>query len=148
MTRNNGHATLDGLLDALADHSSHRTAPDRFAASLKTAMAAAVAAAVDEHLGISAAADGGAIAELNYKVDGIRETVERLRKELIESRPASEPEPLAVDRQTAAKWLSLSPSMLDALRREGKLSAIVVGAKPLYAVADLRAFVEKNREGR
>jgi hypothetical protein len=113
----NGHASLDGLLDALAQRVGDRTAPR----------------------------DGDTVADLSHKLDRLTSMVERL-VEAIEAKAAACVEPLLLDRRAAASALSISPSMLDMLRRDGKLAAVVVGTKPMFSAADLRAFVEKHRE--
>jgi hypothetical protein len=117
--KNNGHPTVDALLDRLAERAGIRSA-------LQT---------------------DAAIAELHTKLDRLASAVERLT-ELVESRLVNDHvAPLLLSRQAAAKALSISASMLDVLRRDGKLQAVVVGQfKPSYAVSDLLAFIERNRE--
>ena len=50
--------------------------------------------------------------------------------------------PLAVDTDTAARLVGLSPSTVRALMRRGDLVARYSGTKPIFIVDELRAFLE------
>ena len=49
---------------------------------------------------------------------------------------------LAYSRDEAAEMLSISPSTLDKLVREGELNPRLIGTKRLFLEADLVAFAE------
>ena len=68
--------------------------------------------------------------------------------------PINTPEPMAVDKMTAAALLSISPRTIDRLRESGRLRAVTVRAvqtrdcrpcggpgKILFAVDELRRFL-------
>ena len=50
--------------------------------------------------------------------------------------------PLAVDTDTAARLVGLSPSTIRALMRRGDLVARYSGTKPIFIVDELRTFLE------
>lgn len=50
-------------------------------------------------------------------------------------------EPLAVDTETAAKLLGLSASTVRAHMRKGDLIARYSGTKPVFPLAELKAFI-------
>jgi len=50
--------------------------------------------------------------------------------------------PLAVDTETAARLVGLSPSTIRALMRRGDLVPRYSGSKPIFIVDELRAFLE------
>jgi hypothetical protein len=50
--------------------------------------------------------------------------------------------PLAVDTETAAKMLGLSPSTVRAHVRNGHLIPRYSGTKPVFTIDELRAFLE------
>jgi predicted transcriptional regulator len=51
-------------------------------------------------------------------------------------------EPLAVDTETAAKMLGLSPSTVRAYMRTGVLIPRYSGTKPIFTIEELRSFVD------
>lgn len=51
-------------------------------------------------------------------------------------------EPLAVDTETAAKMLGLSPSTVRAYMRTGALIPRYSGTKPVFTIEELRSFVD------
>ena len=51
-------------------------------------------------------------------------------------------EPLAVDTETAAKMLGLSPSTVRAHVRKGDLLPRYLGTKPVFTIEELRDFVQ------
>jgi len=55
--------------------------------------------------------------------------------------------PLLVDRRGAARLLGVSGGTIDNLRLRGELQSLKLGARRLYAVADLHALVEKRKAG-
>lgn len=55
--------------------------------------------------------------------------------------------PLLVDKLEAARLLSVSPSTLETLWRSGELLSVKIGARRLYDVADLRAFIAQKKGG-
>ena len=57
------------------------------------------------------------------------------------------PAPLLVDRREAARLLGVSPGTVDNLRLRGELPSMKIGARRLFDVADLRAFVEARKTG-
>jgi hypothetical protein len=116
--KTNGHASLDGLLDALAQRVG----------------------------GAATSRDDDAVAGLSHRLDHLTSVVERLVQAVEAKTPGVEP--LLLDRREAARTLSVSPSMLDSLRRDGKLAATVVGTKPMFSTTDLRQFVDAHREKR
>ena len=50
-------------------------------------------------------------------------------------------EPLAVDTETAAKMLGISPSTVRAYMRKGDLIPRYSGTKPVFTIEELRSFV-------
>jgi hypothetical protein len=50
--------------------------------------------------------------------------------------------PIAVDTETAARLLGVSPSTIRAHMRRGDLIPRYSGAKPIFSIEDLRAFVD------
>lgn len=52
---------------------------------------------------------------------------------------------LAVDRREAARMLGVSPGTIDNLRIRGELASVKIGERRLYAVDDLRTFIESRR---
>ncbi len=55
--------------------------------------------------------------------------------------------PIAVDTETAAKLLGISPSTVRAHTRRGDLLPRYVGTKPIFPVEELRTFVEMLPSG-
>ncbi|TWT43951.1 Helix-turn-helix domain protein [Phycisphaerae bacterium RAS1] len=55
------------------------------------------------------------------------------------------PAPLLVDRREAARLLGVSPGSIENLRLRGALPSVKIGARRLYDVADLRAFIEAQK---
>ena len=55
--------------------------------------------------------------------------------------------PLLVDRREAARLLGVSPGTIDNMRNREELPSIKIGARRLFAVADLEALVAARREG-
>lgn len=51
-------------------------------------------------------------------------------------------EPLAVDTETAARMLGLSPSTVRAYMRKGDLIPRYSGTKPVFTIEELRSFVD------
>lgn len=62
-------------------------------------------------------------------------------------RNTPETPPLLVDKLEAARLLSISPSTLETLWRSGELPSLKIGARRLYDVADLRAFIARKKGG-
>ncbi|TFC08473.1 helix-turn-helix domain-containing protein [Cryobacterium sp. MDB2-33-2] len=52
-------------------------------------------------------------------------------------------EPIAVDTDTAARLLGLSPSTVRAYMRRGDLLPRYSGRKPIFTLDELRTFVER-----
>jgi hypothetical protein len=50
-------------------------------------------------------------------------------------------EPLAVDTETAARMLGLSPSTIRAYMRKGDLIPRYSGTKPVFTIEELRGFL-------
>jgi hypothetical protein len=55
------------------------------------------------------------------------------------------PNPLLVDRIGAARLLGISPGSVDNARNRGELPSLKIGARRLFAVADLLALIEARR---
>jgi excisionase family DNA binding protein len=53
---------------------------------------------------------------------------------------------LLVTREEAARLLSVSPSTIDQLRRDGELEVVYIGSAPRFPVEGLRRFCESRRE--
>lgn len=53
--------------------------------------------------------------------------------------------PLLVDRPEAARILAVSAGTIDNLRIRGELPSVKLGARRLYALDDLRRFVEARK---
>lgn len=53
--------------------------------------------------------------------------------------------PMLVDRRHAGRALGVSPTTIDNLRLSGKLKSLKIGARRLFDVADLRAFIETQK---
>lgn len=53
-------------------------------------------------------------------------------------------EKLLIPRVEAARALSISVDVLDALRAGGKIKAVTIGARVYYSPEELRAFVTKD----
>lgn len=49
---------------------------------------------------------------------------------------------MLVDRQEAARLLSVSPGTIDNLRTRGELPSIKIGARRLYDLSDLRQYIK------
>lgn len=56
--------------------------------------------------------------------------------------------PLLVSERDAGRWLGVCPNTVGNLRRRGLLPSVKIGARRMYAVDDLREFVERRREVR
>ena len=52
-----------------------------------------------------------------------------------------------LDKLDIAQWLNVSVGMVDVLRRAGKLQAIKVGRKVRFERAEVKRYVEGEREG-
>lgn len=50
--------------------------------------------------------------------------------------------PMLVDRREAGRVMGVSPTTIDNLRLSGKLKSLKIGARRLFDVADIRAFIE------
>ena len=48
----------------------------------------------------------------------------------------------SLDRAGAAAYLSISPRMLDALVKEGRIKPVYLGRKPLFRTAELERFLD------
>lgn len=53
--------------------------------------------------------------------------------------------PLLVDRREAGRRLGVSPGTVDNLRLRGELPSLKLGARRLFAVADLIALIEARK---
>ncbi len=58
------------------------------------------------------------------------------------------PAPLLVDRHEAGRLLGVSPGTIDNLRTRGELPSVKVLSRRLYDVADLRRYIEAQKEGK
>ncbi len=54
---------------------------------------------------------------------------------------------LLVNRTVAADLLGVSPGTIDNLRTRGELPSVKIGARRLYAVEDIRRYVEMRKGG-
>lgn len=54
-------------------------------------------------------------------------------------------EPLLVDRTEASRLLGVSPGTLDNLRRDGAMPSIRIKARRLFAVEDIRRFIDSRK---
>jgi excisionase family DNA binding protein len=54
--------------------------------------------------------------------------------------------PLLVDRREAARLLGVSPALVEKLRASGELRSLKIGARRLFAVADLTMFICECRD--
>lgn len=53
--------------------------------------------------------------------------------------------PLAVDRREAGRLLGVSAGTIDNLRARGELASVKIGARRLYAVDDLKRYIESRK---
>jgi DNA-binding transcriptional MerR regulator len=58
---------------------------------------------------------------------------------------ANTPAPLLVDRREAGRLLGVSPGTIDHLRTRGELPSVTIAARRLYALADLRRYIESRK---
>lgn len=59
--------------------------------------------------------------------------------------PTTTPAPLLVDRREAGRLLGVSPGTIDNLRLRGELPSVKIGARRLFDVRDLEAFIETRK---
>ncbi|MDX9912007.1 MAG: helix-turn-helix domain-containing protein [Phycisphaerales bacterium] len=56
------------------------------------------------------------------------------------------PPPLLVDRREAARLLGVSPGTIDNLRTRGELPSVKILGRRLYDIADLRRYIDAQKE--
>ena len=77
----------------------------------------------------------------DHMLDSFREIV---REELAALKPA-EPEKLLLDTDEAARLLSVPPTWLGSMAREGKIKCIKLGHYVRFARSDLGSFIQETK---